>query len=144
HVLISHGEAVPIIRAHSEGAEVSITLDQTYSMPLTDSWEDRQAARRFANFHNEWFLEPVFRGTYPADMVAILEPHGIFKNIDHSDIKKAQVPTDFLGINYYTRSVVSHDSDEPLLQLEHHRLEDEPRTDFDWEVYQDGLFHTLV
>src|SRR5690606_5251398 len=57
---------------------------------------------------------------------------------------KAQVPTDFLGINYYTRSVVSHDSDEPLLQLKHHRLEDVPRTDFDWEVYPDGLFHTLV
>ncbi|GAB5492794.1 MAG: GH1 family beta-glucosidase [Phototrophicaceae bacterium] len=144
HVLISHGVAVPIIRENSTDAEVGITLDQSYSMPLTDSWEDRQAASRLANFHNDWFLEPVFKGTYPTEIVQLLEPQGIFKNIDLSDISKAQAPTDFLGINYYTRNVVSHDPDDKFLQLKHHHLEDVPRTDFDWEVYPDGLFHTLM
>lgn len=144
HLMLSHGAAIPIIREHSPGAEAGITLDQSYTMPHTDSWADRQAARRFANFHNEWFLEPVFRGTYPADMVKWLEPHGTFKHIDLSEIEKAKVPTDFLGLNYYTRSVIAHDPDEPYLQMKHIHMEDSEHTGMGWEVYPDGLLHTLL
>ncbi|MGJ3240853.1 MAG: GH1 family beta-glucosidase [Anaerolineae bacterium] len=144
HLLISHGEAVPAIRANSADAEVGITLDQTYSYPLSGSWEDRQAARLFDAYHNEWFLEPVFRGSYPADLVRLLEPQGILDRINLDDIQKAKVPTDFLGINYYTRSVVSANGNNPALPIHFNRVEGTEHTGMGWEVYPQGLLHTLI
>lgn len=143
HVLMSHGLAVPIIRQNSPESEVGITLDQTYSSPKTDSWQDKAAARRFAAHHNDWFLEPVFRGTYPADMVNLLEPKGVFDKINLDDIQAACVPIDFLGVNYYTQSHVFHQEDG-LLNLGFARDNDAPHTGMGWEVYPDGLLHTLV
>lgn len=143
HVLRSHGAAVPVIRQNSAECEVGITLDQTYSTPLTDSHEDRLATRRFASWHNDWFLEPIFRGTYPADLVAYLEPHGVFKNIDLGDIAEACVPIDFLGVNFYTRSITHHQEDG-WLNFGHTRNEGAEYTQMDWEVYPDGLLHTLM
>ena len=143
HLMLSHGAAVPIIRNNVENAQVGITLDQTYSMPASDSDKDRQAARRFAAFHNDWFNDPVFRGTYPADLLARLEPQRVFKNVDLSDISKACVPIDFLGVNYYTRNVMKA-TDEPLLGFEQIKIEGAEHTAMDWEVYPDGLLHTLL
>jgi len=144
HLLLSHGAAVPRIRQNSANAEVGITLDQTYSVPRTSSHEDRLAARRFAAFHNDWFLEPVFRGVYPADLLAYLEPFGIFANVDLSAIKQAQVPMDFLGVNYYTRNIVHHEADSLPLQLGFWQPDGVEQTAMGWEVYPDGLLHTLV
>lgn len=144
HVLLSHGAAVPIIREHSEGAEVGITLDQNYSVPHTSSHEDRMAARRFASWHNEWFLEPVFRGTYPADLVQYLEPKGYFANIDLNEISGACVPLDFLGINYYTRNIVFHKDNHDLLDVDFAKNDSADYTQMGWEVYPDGLLHTLM
>lgn len=143
HLMLSHGAAVPIIRNNVEYAQVGITLDQTYSMPASDNDADRQAARRFAAFHNDWFNDPVFRGTYPADLLARLEPQGVFKNIELSDISKACVPIDFLGVNYYTRNVMKA-TDEPLLGFEQIKIEGAEHTAMGWEVYPDGLLHTLL
>jgi beta-glucosidase len=144
HVLISHGAAVPIIRQNVENAEVGITLDQTYSFPQTSSHEDRIAARRFAAFHNDWFLDPVFRGTYPADLLQLLEPQGVFANINLDDISKACVPIDFLGINYYTRNVIFANENIPLLHIDYAKTEGAEHTAMDWEVYPEGLLHTLA
>lgn len=143
HVMMSHGVAVPIIRQNSPGAEVGITLDQTYSAPMTDSHEDRMAARRFDAYHNDWFLEPTFRGTYPADLVKYLEPKGVFANIDLGDIETACVPIDFLGINYYTRNMIFH-QEGGTLDIGFGQNENGQFTGMSWEVYPDGLLHTLV
>lgn len=143
HVLRTHGAAMPVIRNNSVDAEVGITLDQTYSTSLSTRHEDRLAARRFASWHNEWFLEPVFRGTYPADLVAYLEPHGVFECINLDDIAEACVPIDFLGINYYTRNIISH-QDDGWLNFTANKNEAAEYTLMDWEVYPDGLLHTLA
>ncbi|NJL54996.1 beta-glucosidase [bacterium] len=143
HVLRSHGASVSVIRDNIPDAEIGITLDQTYSVPRTDSHEDRLAARRFASWHNDWFLEPVFRGTYPADLVAYLEPYGVFEKIRLDDIAEACVAIDFLGVNYYTRNIVSH-QDDGWLNFTSTRNEGAEYTLMDWEVYPDGLLHTLL
>lgn len=144
HLLLSHGAVVPIIRENSKGAEVGITLNQTYGSPYSDSHEDHLALQRFTSYYNDWFLSPVFRGVYPADLVKWLEPKGIFANVDLDAIQGAQVPIDFLGINYYTRNIISAGDDDPLLGLAYHKTEGAEHTAMDWEVYPDGLLHTLL
>lgn len=144
HLLLAHGASVPVLRANVADSVVGITLDQTYSFPASQKHEDRLAARRFAAFHNDWFLEPVFRGVYPADLRERLEPQGVFANINLDDISKACVPIDFLGINYYTRNIISDNPNEPLLGLNFGKTEGAEHTAMDWEVYPDGLLHTLL
>ncbi len=69
HLLLSHGLAVPILRSHSSGAEIGITLNLSPTGPASPSAADADAARHYDGYLNRWFLDPVFRGEYPADMV---------------------------------------------------------------------------
>ena len=73
--------------------------------PASDSEEDRAAAVRYDGFDNRWFLDPVLKGSYPADM---LEPFGPYApTIERRDLATACQPLDFLGINFYSRAIVA-------------------------------------
>ena len=74
------------------------------SSPVTDSAADRAAARLQDGVRNRWFLDPVLRGEYPADIVAHYGPS--LPTIADGDLEAIAAPIDFMGVNYYTRSVV--------------------------------------
>ena len=77
HVLLSHGWAVPVLRAETAPApQVGITLNFTPATPASASPEDIAAARRFDGFFNRWFADPLYRGAYPDDMVAAYTAEG--------------------------------------------------------------------
>ena len=74
HLLVSHGMAVGALRAvGAPGTQVGITLNLAPVSPASASEEDRAAALRMDGYLNRWFLDPVFRGRYPEDMVALFE-----------------------------------------------------------------------
>jgi beta-glucosidase len=105
------------------------------------------AARAFDGYFNRWFLDPVYGRRYPADMVEAYTRQGVSCPTTRTSSTAAtwrQSPhTDFLGVNYYTRSVFKADSPDglmPELDLEHSNLE---RTEMDWEVYPQGLYNLL-
>jgi beta-glucosidase len=140
HVLLSHGLAAEVLRRRSSEAKVGITIDLVAFHPLTDSQADADAVKRLDGSRNRWILDPVLRGEYPADMLEAFAP--ILPPIEDSDLSTIAAPLDFLGVNYYTRSVVRADSDngEPVMV----DAEDVERTAMGWEVYPDGLFELLV
>src|SRR5207248_2381496 len=70
HLLLSHGRAVEIVRAAAPRAEVGITLDLHPVYPASGDEADVAAARHVDGFHNRWFLDAVFKGAYPEDLVA--------------------------------------------------------------------------
>lgn len=141
HLLLSHGLAVPVLRANSLGSSVGITLNLSPIHPASPAPQDVAAARRQDGFHNRWFLDPLFGLGYPADMLEAFGP--LAPQIEAGDLQKIAAPTDFLGINYYTRSVVKHDPSDSFLQTKGVRAGDE-YTFFDWEVYPDGLREIIV
>ena len=141
NVLLAHGLAVPIVRENSSGAKVGITLNLTPGYAVTDSEEDARAVCTFDGFFNRWYLDPVHARGYPSDM---LEAYAsIAPQVAPGDLEIIGVPTDFLGINYYTRSHVRHDSTQPwnVGQVDPAGLE---RTFMNWEVFPDGLRDLLV
>src|SRR5690606_4772388 len=75
HAYLAHGSAVPVIRQNSADAQVGITLNLTPSDPASAKPTDLDATARFDGFFNRWYLDPLFRGHYPADMVALYEPY---------------------------------------------------------------------
>src|SRR5690606_28944246 len=113
HVLISHGEAMPVIRANTPPETLAgITLNLYYVSPAGISEKDQLAAQYQDGYANRWFLDPVYKGHYPADMVELFGAN--LDGIDLSAVRVACAPTDFLRINYYSRNVVTYDESNPL------------------------------
>jgi beta-glucosidase len=137
HLLLSHGWAVQAIRRASPDANVGISLNLAHAYPASDSPEDEAAAWRVDGGGNRWFLDPIFRGAYPADLLernALVEPL-----IEDGDLEAMATPIDFLGVNNYFRFVVGAGAEGPRLLRDPEAL----HTDMGWEVYPDGL-HALL
>jgi beta-glucosidase len=127
HLLLAHGRAVEVLRATAPQAEVGIALDLVYVQPATRSEEDVAAAEREDARRNRWYLDAVFRGTYPEESLPPLED---------GDLETISAPTDFLGLNYYARQL--HGAGGLVLDPA------SPFTASGWEVYPDGLYELLV
>jgi beta-glucosidase len=139
HLLLAHGAAAETLRRRSPGARVGIALNLTHVDPASDTDGDRQAARALDGEMNRWYLDPVFRGEYPADQLERFERH--LPRLEASDLTSMRAPLDFLGVNYYTRFVVQTNGsaggpayvDDPRAR----------RTAMDWEIYPEGLYDLL-
>jgi len=148
HLLLSHGWAVPIIRRNSPESEVGITLNLSPAVPASPSAADFRAYRHLDGFINRWFLDPLYGRHYPADIVAhhiaegALPPEGMVC-VQDGDLEAIAVLTDFLGINYYTRWVLRSEDIPESENAPRTIFADGEKTDFDWEVYPDGLYEIL-
>ena len=147
HVLLSHGWAVQVVRQRAPGAEVGITLNLTPAMPSSPSAPDNDAARQFDAGFNRWYLEPLFRGSYPEDAVADQVRRGHVHGaalpfVQEGDLRCIASPMDFLGVNYYSRVVVrAGPGGEPVAVQ---RVPRDECTEMGWEVYPQGLHDLLV
>lgn len=151
HILLSHGQAIPVIRANAPGARVGITLNLAPGYPASPSDADQDATRHFDGFFNRWFLDPCHGRPYPADMVADYQrvgrlPEGDIPFVQDGDIETIGAETDFLGINYYSRAILRS---EAVAEADNapravHEVPDDERTDMGWEVFPDGLRDLLI
>jgi beta-glucosidase len=140
HLLLSHGRAVEILRRTSPQSEVGITLNLDHVYPASDEQGDATAALWVDGLHNRWFLDPIFQGAYPEDMLA--EWASIMPEVHEGDLATIAAPIDFLGVNNYTSPLVAADSNGGRSQIV--RRPDVDRTDMGWEVVPEGLHDLLV
>ena len=145
HLLLAHGLALPAIRQHSANAEVGITLNFEPAVPASPSRADFEAARRHDGYFNRWFLDPLYGRRYPADMVADYAAHGFLPGglsfVRAGDLETIAAPTDFLGVNYYTRCIARDEAAQD--NLPRRRFRGEALTEMGWEVYPHGLYLLL-
>ena len=133
HLLLSHGLAVPALRAT---APVGITLNLA---PVRS--DHPLAAARMDGYLNRWFLDPLLRGSYPADMVEHYERR--FGSLELGDLDVISRPIDFLGVNYYSPQRVRLDPARQPLEIG--RVNPvAPTTAMGWEIDADGLHELLV
>jgi len=143
HISLSHGEAVKVFRdMNLKGAQIGITLNLTPAYPASEKEEDKLAAQYADGFANRWFLDPIFKGNYPEDMMELYSKIiGEFDFIKGGDLETISVPIDFLGVNYYTRSIVKYNEDSML------KAENVPglgkRTEMGWEISPEPLYDLL-
>lgn len=151
HLLLSHGLAVPVIRAEVPNAKVGITLDLA-PMHAASSDPGHRDARRLHDGHfNRWFLDPVHGRGYPKDLMQhfaerkVLPATGLPECLP-GDEEIIGVATDFLGVNYYRRNVVSTESfpDPEPPEVAPENATPAEYTEMGWEVYPEGLWETLV
>jgi beta-glucosidase len=144
--LRAHGMAIQAIRAAVPNSTAGITLNLNPVHPAGDSTEDDEAARLADAFHNRWFLDPLFSGSYPDDISQLLGDAS--PAIEEGDFSTIRQPLDFLGVNYYTRSVVRHRDQsqwfkDGKLPFETIKPDGREYTEMGWEVYPDGLRELL-
>ena len=140
HILLSHGVAVQAFRECGfSDSRIGITLNLTPSTPVSSSREDIEAASRADGLSNRWFLDPVLKASYPEDMKKALgRLTGGFDFIKDGDLQTISVPIDFLGVNYYTRSLVKAVQDGFLNERE---VPADPAksTAMGWEICPEAL-----
>ena len=150
HLMLAHGTAVPVIREHCAGAEVSITLNPSQVWGPEDGDErDADAVRRADNALNGLFFGPIFHGAYPdgfLDDTAHLTDHAFIRN---GDLRAMSAPLDNLGVNNYfpTRVRAARNSEESTNRMPGCAgvVETDPRpplTDMGWEMSPES--HRLI
>ncbi|MEU1281324.1 GH1 family beta-glucosidase [Streptomyces sp. NPDC005805] len=151
HFNLAHGLAARVLRgALAPSAEVSLTLNLHAVRAHTDAPEDLDAARRIDAVGNRIFLDPVFRGRLPEDLIRDTAPVTDWSFVADGDLEAASAPIDSLGINYYSPTVVaagSSESPSPWAGAEQHVRflpAPGPRTAMDWPVDADGLHELLI
>lgn len=136
HLLLSHGLAVQALRAQGSQATLGIVLNLSPMHPATQSDADKAKAQLEDGKLLRWYMDPLFKASYPQDVLDHLGADA--PKMETNDLKNIAVPIDFLGVNYYSRSVISADNSWKAgstgLEL----------TDMDWEVYPEGLTELLV
>ncbi|MGI8828051.1 MAG: GH1 family beta-glucosidase [Chloroflexota bacterium] len=139
--LLAHGKGMEVIRGAAPEAQAGITLNLTPIYPASEAEDDVRSARYTDGRENRWFLDAVFTGHYPDDMLELWREH--VPSIEGRDMDTISMPIDFLGINNYSRGVVRADpTGRNKLGLDV-RPENAKFTDTGWEVYPDGIFDLL-
>lgn len=147
HLLLSHGRAVEVLRRNSPGAELGIVLIVASVYPASDSDADRDAVRQLDGSFNRWYLDPLYRAQYPTDAIAdrvrlghLASPELPF--VKTGDLEVIATPTDFLGVNNYSRSVVAANPTGAPRAVQ--VVPDDELTAMGWEVFPRGMYEVLV
>jgi beta-glucosidase len=113
HLLLAHGRAVAAARRLAPRSQAGITHLLSDISPATGGEADEAAARRRDGYENRWFLDPVLRGGYPADMLDWYGRQVPLGFIRDGDLAEIAAPMDYLGVNYYETKTVAADPAEP-------------------------------
>lgn len=142
HLLLSHGEAVTVLKdIGDEKTRVGITLNLSPIHSASQKKEDIEAAKIYDGNLNRWFLDPIFYGAYPPDM---LDHYGEkAPRILPGDLGTISKKIDFLGVNYYTRHIVRYDPRQRILKISSVVPEKAELTDMGWEIYPSGIYELL-
>lgn len=111
HLMLAHGLGVRQLRARDASLQLGITLNLTVADPVDPANPaDVDAARRIDGQFNRFFLDPIFRGGYPQDVLADLaeagHPEALPRVIRPGDLDIISTPIDSLGVNYYHGELV--------------------------------------
>ncbi len=113
HLLLGHGAVVKELRARDESLDLGLTLNMTVADPVDPAVPaDADAARRIDGQFNRWFIDPVFKGEYPADVIEDFRAvdaeavEALEAAIQPGDLATIAAPIDSLGVNYYHGELV--------------------------------------
>lgn len=161
HLLLGHGLATSAMRetgANPGGGspggdnQIGVTLNLSPARPGKDTPADREAARKVDGNANRLYLDPIFRGVYPEDMLDLyptLADPGLVRD---GDLDTISAPVDFLGVNYYMRHTVREDRGTgrasgmifPGLDAKSVQPHGAETTAMGWPIEPEGLTETLL
>jgi beta-glucosidase len=142
HLLLSHGQAVGVIRSIAPEAEIGIALNLSPGRSATQTAADRDAVRQFDGFFNRWYLDPLLRGRYPDDAIADRVRWGHLESgnlpfVQDGDLDRICAPMDYLGVNFYGGTILAAGEDGRPKAIP--AAPREELTEMGWEIRPQGL-----
>jgi beta-glucosidase len=143
HAVMCMAAGGRIIRQLQPEAQIGTTFSCSYVSPYTDSKRDKDAAKRIDALLNRMFIEPTLGLGYPMETIPFLKR--INKYVKPGDEEKMVFDFDFIGIQNYTREVVSYTFYIPYLQARLVPADKRKvfRTAMNWEVYPEAIYEMI-
>jgi beta-glucosidase len=134
HILLSHGEAVKWFKETKKSeTPIGITLNLSPVYAETNHIEDKLAANNLDGYVNRWYLDAVFKGSYPKDMMNLFSKYvHSYEFISDGDMETISYPCDFFGINYYNRQLVKYSAASDFLYKD--AYSDYEKTGMGWDI----------
>jgi len=102
HLALAHGLAVQAFRASGAGTRIGPALNLHPTYPADESEAARRAAHLLDGYENRLYLDPIFKASYPDDVLTDLGPDSrLAKVIREGDLDVISLPVDLLAVQYY-------------------------------------------
>jgi len=137
HLLLAHGLAMSVLAKNSPNTLNGIVLNFTPAYAVDDKNENILAASFADDYYNQWYIKPIFDGKYPEILQEL--PDNCHPEIHPGDMEIISHSVDFLGINFYTRSVYKASDEDYFEELP----ATGKLTDIGWEVYPQAFTELL-
>jgi beta-glucosidase len=140
HLMLAHGLGLQAWRAVQDTTLLGIVLNPELCDPLTDRPEDVQAARLAELERNDSFLNPLFGREWPTELLQQIGVLGAARR--DGDLAICAQPMDFMGLNYYTRSIAKAPAGGRDAERGYTFVAPQaPKilTAIGWEIYPEGL-----
>jgi beta-glucosidase len=141
HLLLAHGAAVQAYRSIGRH-QIGLVVNIEPKYPASDSEADIAATKRAHAYMNRQYLDPALLGSYPAALKDIFGE--AWPDWPAKDLEQIRQPLDYIGVNYYTRSVTRFDPTQAFLHASPVRQPHATHMETGWEVFPQGLTDTLL
>ncbi len=140
NLLRAHAACVAAYRAEGRH-QIGLVVNLEPKHAASPGPEDVAATRRADADMNRQYLDPALRGRYPEELRDVFGE--AWPGWPPDDVATLRAPVDFLGVNYYTRSVVRADAESWPLRASAVPQHGATYTETGWEVYPKGLEEAL-
>lgn len=141
NLLRAHGAAVDAYRA-AGAHEIGLVVNIEPKYPASGDADDLAAVRRADAYMNRQYLDPALHGAYPGEMREIFGE--AWPEWPAADFDLIRRKIDFIGVNYYTRSITKHAPNKPPVCADRALNPHATYTETGWEVFPQGLLDTLL
>ena len=139
NILLAHGLSLQALKSNRPH-KIGIVLNNQYPEPFNQEPDNLNALQLFDEIHNRWFSDAIFKGSYPKLALEVLG-NNLSKNFNE-DLKIISNPLGWVGLNYYTRSIIKYKNSEDGINYQTLRGSLK-KTDMDWEFYPTGLSYFI-
>jgi beta-glucosidase len=141
HLMRAHGAAVQAYRAAGRN-QIGLVVNLEPQAAASPDPADQAAAQRVDAYMNRQYLDAALLGRYPDELAEIFGE--AWPRWPERDLELIRQPLDFLGVNYYTRSVRRHDPGAWPLRAAVVRQPQATYTETAWEVCPAAFTELLV
>lgn len=137
HLQLAHGLAVQALRATGGDGRIGPALNLHPCYPADDAAETAAATRLYDGYENRLYLDSVFKGSYPEDVLADLGPDSrMVRGIRDGDLQIISSPVDILAVQYYTPIYVTASGGT---------IKRWPTSEARWQqIYPEGMYDILT
>jgi beta-glucosidase len=142
NLLRAHAQGVKAYRAVGHNRIGLVVNIEPKHLAAAATEADRHARALADAYMNRQYLDPALLGRYPDELRAVFGAS--WPDWPAAEVEALAVPIDFLGLNYYTRSVVASDPNAWPVPARALRQAGATYTETGWELHPPSLMETLL